>query len=377
LSREAAISGESHTGRTPAKAGAAQGAGAALEAIESIALREAARVALARCLGDVSLDGTEPEFRDGLFALARAVSSATPDHVFQPGLSLPLLRVLADRVRASLVENWSARPGAYAQAEILATLRALEAVNERLRKEESATPSTGALPSGAEFVAGVAHDLRSPLTSILFLAETLHAEQSGAINETQRRQLGIIYSAALGLVSVASDIIELVRGGEGLTERRPTPFSVTEMLESVHDIVRPMAEEKGLRVQLFPPAHDLRLGYPLALSRVLLNLTTNGLKFTESGFVELACRTVGESRVEFSVRDTGKGYSADAINDLYQPFRRSRDGKKYGFSGTGLGLAISRKLVGAMGSVLQVESRPMWGTRFFFELDLPPVPGAV
>jgi signal transduction histidine kinase len=147
------------------------------------------------------------------------------------------------------------------------------------------------------------------------------------------------------------------------------------MMESVYDIVRPMAEEKGLRVQLFPPAVDQRYGFPLALSRVLLNLTTNGLKFTESGFVEISVRAMGPTRAEFSVRDTGKGYAPDVIDNLYQPFRRTRDGKKYGFSGTGLGLAISRKLVAAMGSSLEVESRPGWGTRFYFEIELPAASG--
>jgi signal transduction histidine kinase len=79
-------------------------------------------------------------------------------------------------------------------------------------------------------------------------------------------------------------------------------------------------------------------------------------------------------RAEFSVRDTGKGYAPELIDNLYQPFRRTRDGRKYGFSGTGLGLAISNKLVAAMGASLEVESRPSWGTRFFFEIDLPPAP---
>jgi signal transduction histidine kinase len=229
-------------------------------------------------------------------------------------------------------------------------------------------------PDGYEFAAGVAHDLRSPLTSILFLAETLLSAQSGPINDTQRRQLGIIYSAALGLTSVASDIIELVRGGDGLTEREPTLFSVTEILESVHDIVRPMAEEKGLGVHLFPPAIDHRFGFPLALSRVLLNLTTNGLKFTDNGFVEIAVRATSPTHLEFSVRDTGRGYAPDALETLYEPFRRSSGPAGFGFSGSGLGLAISRKLIAALGSSLHVETRARWGTRFHFEVELPPAP---
>lgn len=333
---------------------------------------------------------SEIEARQCLLALAAAVEVEKLDDESRrgaqrsggPGLASPtfgaatermrgpLARRLLELLRAELIRAWAEQQQPPEPRHMLPTLTAIERVTATLA---AAADDPTQVPTGLDFIAGVGHDLRSPLTSILFLAETLHSQQSGEVNELQRRQLGIIYSAALGLVSVASDIIELARGGDGLTERRPIPLSITEILESVHDIVRPMAEEKELRVQLFPPEVDQRLGYPLALSRVLLNLTTNGLKFTDSGFVELSCRTTASDRVEFSVRDTGKGYSPDAIDSLYQAFRRSRDGKKFGFSGSGLGLAISRKLVAAMGSTLEVETRPRWGTRFHFELYLPPI----
>ena len=110
----------------------------------------------------------------------------------------------------------------------------------------------------------------------------------------------------------------------------------------------------------------------MALSRVLLNLTTNALKFTEEGFVELVGRATDRFRVEFSVRDTGKGINPDYLSNLYQPFRRTGGRRGYYLSGTGLGLAICRRLVEAMGSELQVETRPDWGTRFSFEVTLPP-----
>jgi signal transduction histidine kinase len=228
-------------------------------------------------------------------------------------------------------------------------------------------------PGGLELVVELAHDLRSPLTSILFLAETLQRGQSGDINDVQRRQLRLIYSAALGLSTLSSDALELAREGDRLVDLEPAPFSVTEIFQSVRDIVRPMAEEKGLTIRLLPPDTDHRLGHPIALSRVLLNLTTNALKFTEEGFVELVAQARGLARLEFSVRDTGHGINADALPSLYQPFRRSRSHRGgYCFSGTGLGLAICRRLVEAMGGGLEVESRPSWGTRFHFELDLPP-----
>lgn len=332
-------------------------------------LRAVAPAVVARCFNDIEMDASEEDVRAAVIAVAAAIASSDPGRA--DGHDVFLCNRVLGMFRAELISRWS--DSGQIPTPALSLLSGAEALAEALRRSDRLQPRDG-LPGGATFVAGVAHDLRSPLTSILFLAETLLSERSGPVNETQKRQLGIIYSAALGLVSVASDIIELVRGGDGLTERKPTLFSVTEMLESVHDIVRPMAEEKGLRVQLFPPSVDLRLGYPLAVSRILLNLTTNGLKFTDSGFVEISVRSMGESRVEFSVRDTGRGFTSDAIDDLYQPFRRSRDGRKYGFSGAGLGLAISRKLVAALGSSLQVESRATWGTRFFFELDLPPGP---
>lgn len=298
------------------------------------------------------------------------------------GAGAPSRRTLLSLLRSELTRLWSAAPEPPDAAAMLATLRAFDRADAQLSagdrpaaERNGDDAAAGPLElEGAELIAEVAHDLRSPLTSILFLAETLRLGQSGPVNDVQRQQLSIVYSATLGLISVASDMIELVQGGNRLMENTPHVFSVTEMLESVRDIVQPMAEEKGLSVQLFPPSLDRREGYPLALNRVLLNLTTNGLKFTEQGFVEITVRETGPSTVEFSVRDTGNGFSPEAVETLYQPFRPGYRGRRYGFSGTGLGLAISRRLVEAMGATLQVESRPTWGTRFYFEIELPAAP---
>ena len=226
-------------------------------------------------------------------------------------------------------------------------------------------------PNGLELVVEVAHDIRSPLTSILFLAETLQRGRSGAINEIQERQLGLIYSAAFGLSAMASDVIELARGGDRLVDLDPIPFSVTDILESVRDIVLPIAEEKGLAVRISPPNSDFRIGHPVALSRVLLNLTTNALKFTDEGYVEVLARQSTRTGLEFSVQDTGRGIPPQAMNTLFLPFRRRMKSGDYKFSGAGLGLSICRKLVEAMGSELKVDTSPESGTRFFFELDLP------
>ena len=353
--------------------------GAAAEAERSSALIRAAAAAVHAQWqnehGDALDAAEELQLLDWL---ATATEQAAQGNALEHGgpAASTLGRHLLELLRAEVVRAWRAAetpPEPVAVLELIESLEQIRAAIEPDRSEHFSSRLSG--PDGLDLVVGVAHDLRSPLTSVLFLAETLGRGQSGGVNELQRRQLRLIYSAALGLSTLTSDVIELARGGDSLVEKEPEPFSIAEVLESLQDIVRPIAEEKKLTVRYNVLPSDRRLGRPLALSRVLLNLTTNALKFTDEGFVEIATRAKGLIGVEFSVRDTGHGISKEALANLYHPFRRShirtaRGG--YLFSGTGLGLAMCRKLVEAMGSELKYESRPDWGTRFYFELDLPP-----
>lgn len=279
-------------------------------------------------------------------------------------------RRVLELFRAEVIRGWSDTRATH--TEIPAILTGLERVREASEPDWAQHFSDRVSgTNGLDLLVAIAHDLRSPLTSILFLAETLQREQSGPVNDVQRRQLGLIYGAALGLSSVASDVIELARGGDQLMEKEPTPFSVTAMLESVRDIVRPIAEEKRLAVRLLPPTSDYRMGHPVALSRVLLNLTTNALKFTGEGYVEIVTEEKGPSGIQFAVRDSGRGIDPEIVSSLYQPLRRSSGRSEQAFSQTGLGLAMCQKLVAAMDSQLQVETRRGWGTRFYFDLNLP------
>ncbi|MBA3345289.1 MAG: HAMP domain-containing histidine kinase [Gemmatimonadales bacterium] len=288
-----------------------------------------------------------------------------------PGTRNALSRRVVGLIRGAFLERVQALPPPDS-GQLLRLLSAIEQVGRRLESDWSEHFADRlSAPDGLELVVEVAHDLRSPLTSILFLAETLQRGRSGVVNVVQERQLGLIYSAAFGLSSVASDVIELARGGDRLVDLDPIPFSVTDILESVRDIVQPIAEEKNLTVRLVPPEADFRTGHPVALSRVLLNLTTNALKFTAEGFVEVTARQSAPRWIEFSVRDTGRGIPPQSMATLFEPFRRRQKQGEYAFSGSGLGLSICRKLVEAMGSTLQVETELGTGTRFFFELDLP------
>ncbi len=311
-----------------------------------------------------------------LAALALAVDHQRPSYVTDllPRPNAGLGRRLVEMLQSELLQAWSETSGPPQAAAMLQTLNALEQIRQTIDRaagREFETHLNGI--QGLDLLVEVIHDLRSPLTSILFLAETLQRGQSGDVNDVQHRQLGLIYSAALGLSSIVSDAIELARGGDELADRDVTPFSITELFESVRGIATPLADAKGLALRVGRPAVDRRLGHPVALSRVLLNLTTNAIKFTEQGFVEIACEDKPNGRTVFSVQDTGPGVNPEALGSLFHPFRRAPGHSGgYCFSGTGLGLAICRKLVEAQGSRLALETRPGWGTRFYFDLDLPP-----
>jgi signal transduction histidine kinase len=276
-----------------------------------------------------------------------------------------------DRLRVEVIRNWTKEQPFATAADVLPLMEAFDRVRLWLDSHIEVA-GQHVPPTGMNLAVEIAHDLRSPLTSILFLSETVRRGQSGEINELQHRQLGLIYAAALGMVSLASNLIELAQTDDRLLEQHPAPFSVTESLESICDIIRPIAEEKKLALRVLPPSVDHRIGFSAALSRVLLNLLTNALQNTEDGFVEIAVRPKGVNLLEFSVRDTGVGLSDEARQALFDPFRRVRKGSRYGFSGSGLGLAICRRLLKAMRSELQYETAAGWGTRFYFDLELPP-----
>jgi signal transduction histidine kinase len=254
----------------------------------------------------------------------------------------------------------------------LDVVKAMERVQHAV--DEDAAHRFAARLSGQDaqqLVVEMAHDMRSPLGSILILAERLRYGGGGTLSPIQERQLGLVYSAAFGLSALAGDVIELARGGTTLMDQPAMPFLISDVLQSIMDILRPMAEEKRLTVRCVGPEADLRVGYQAALNRVLLNLATNAIKFTNVGTVDVSVRQLDRSRLEFSVKDTGRGIPEHVMSHLFEAFRQRQITGDYAFSSAGLGLSICKKLIAAMGGELGVETELEKGTRFHFVLDLP------
>jgi signal transduction histidine kinase len=334
----------------------------------------ASRVETAWRAPGVRGDGTADPW-PWLHTLADALDRGCTDFAgaAAPGDARGTARDLLHRLRAEAVRAWSAAVVPPPASRMLAALTALEDAAGALEPtpEERLAARLGD-PAGKAMVREVAHDLQSPLTSILFLSETLRRGHSGPVNTHQQQQLGIIYRASLGLMSLANGFLELL-GGDAPVSGEAAPFAVEDLLEQVCDLARPVADEKGLALHLRCPAGRIRLGHPQEISRVLVNLATNALKFTEQGFLEIAAEEIGGDVLEFSVRDTGPGLPDSALGSLYEPFRPGQPGRHFTFSGSGLGLAICRRLVEGMGSTLRLETADGWGTRFYFRLHLPPV----
>lgn len=278
-------------------------------------------------------------------------------------------RHYADVLRSSLLSVVAQDGAGIAGNELATMIAAIEAVQTPVTLE-SRNEFTRHLATAdaVNAVVEIAHDMRSPLTSILFLVETLRRGRSGPVTSVQERQLGLIYGAALGLNTLACDVIDAVRGGQRLVDGRPIPFSIAEVIMGVCDTVRPISEEKGLPITHVLPAVDGRLGYPGALGRVLLNLITNALKYTNEGSVTIGATEMTETRLCFWVSDTGQGIPASVMSMLFDGFRPSASGVR--FSNAGLGLAICQDFLRSMGTSLQVESTPETGTRFSFEIEL-------
>ena len=311
-----------------------------------------------------------------LVRTVQAVTDGSPvssNLLVDSGLSHVSIARIVGLLRYHVLARMKVLPEGTDARAVVQLLGALEQMERRIRPPVSEDVTEELVRyGGAGLAVQVAHDMRSPLTSILFLVDALRSGQSGPTTPLQERQLGLVYGAAFGLSAMASDLVELARGGDRLLEQEPISFSVLEVMHGVRDIVQPIAEEKGLEIRLAPPVADARRGYPLALHRALLNLTTNALKFTEAGHVVLAARELSLARVEFSVSDTGIGITDEARAALVAAAgARDKLPDADTFSFTGLGLTICLRLVDAMGGELAWESRPEGGSCFRFALDLP------
>jgi signal transduction histidine kinase len=219
-----------------------------------------------------------------------------------------------------------------------------------------------------DFYSMVAHDLRSPLTSILMRAELMLAGKRGTLPDASSQDLRKIESNVRSLVSLINDFLDLARfEGTGFKLER-VEVDLVGLIDEAVDQFRPLADNRQLRVQVIRPiAPMLTCGDRQRLMQVISNLIANAVKFTPPGG-DVAIRFAYErGMVKVNVADTGPGIPEEAIPALFQRYARVGRAAKQ-VEGTGLGLMIVREIVEAHGGTVGVESEEGAGSVFWFRL---------
>ncbi len=221
------------------------------------------------------------------------------------------------------------------------------------------------------FLASVSHELRTPLNGILGYTQILRREPG--LSERQREGLRVIHESADHLLALINDVLDLSKIEAGRIELQEADFDLPGFVAGVERTIAPRATGKGILFES-EVAGDLPAwvrGDEQRLRQVVYNLVANAVKFTMAGGVVFSVQRREADVIRFSVSDTGPGIAAEDLARLFQPFTQVGPQSNSAACGTGLGLAISRSLVERMGGTLNVESRPGWGSRFWFDVALP------
>ncbi|MFL1404349.1 response regulator [Marinobacter sp. M1N3S26] len=224
------------------------------------------------------------------------------------------------------------------------------------------------------FLANLSHELRIPLQSVLGYASLL---QDTRLDQEQQDYVDTLMHAAEGLSAIINDLLDISSIEAGKLELDAIEFDLRETLNDMVSMLGPRARDKGLALELRVdenlPEH--LVGDPIRVRQVLLNLTSNAIRYTDSGHVlvsaELLGRKGGNAQLRLSVEDTGIGIDADNLPLIFEPYVQFNARSRRQLPGAGLGLTICRQLVQLMDGHLDVESTPGEGSTFWLEISLP------